>query len=134
MPEQTLSKIFADNLTRILEERKISTAEFAEKIGVSTATVSYWKKGEKSPRPEKVDAICDYLGIEQELLYQASAKAENLSLAIFLEENPEYQPLVKAVLNVKKEDIPFITKMIERTRIVDPAQCYKSGNKFTPEC
>ena len=42
--------------------------DFADAIGVSQGTVSHWLSGRRAPRPEKYDAICEYLKISREEL------------------------------------------------------------------
>ena len=57
--ESHYNKIFSKNLNHYLQLYKISQAELAKRLSVSTASVSYWCKGLKAPRMDKVDLLCD---------------------------------------------------------------------------
>jgi transcriptional regulator with XRE-family HTH domain len=71
-----INKIVAKNLVRVLEEREITQAELAEKIGVSAATVSNWCNGTKMPRMKKFDAICQVLGVNRSDLMEEKQSQE----------------------------------------------------------
>ena len=71
-----INNIVAKNLVRVLEEREITQAELAEKIGVSAATVSNWCNGTKMPRMKKFDAICQVLGVNRSDLMEEKQSQE----------------------------------------------------------
>lgn len=50
---------FVRRLTAYLEVNKLTQSEFAEKMGVSPASVSLWIQGKKSPRMDKLDKMCE---------------------------------------------------------------------------
>lgn len=56
--ETYYNRIFSKNLNYYLTINNITQAELAKKLCVSTASVSYWCKGQKSPRMDKVDSLC----------------------------------------------------------------------------
>lgn len=58
MSETDFNIIFSKNLKRYLLEYDMTQNDLAKKLGVGTSTVSYWCKGEKTPRMDKVDAMC----------------------------------------------------------------------------
>ena len=43
----------------------MTQADLAHKLGVSTASVTYWIRGVKSPRMDKVDAMCKIFGCKR---------------------------------------------------------------------
>ena len=51
------------NIGYYLTLRGISQKEFAEKLGVSQSSVTFWVKGKNSPDIETVARICEILGI-----------------------------------------------------------------------
>lgn len=59
------TNIFSKNLADQLEAHKISQADLAHHLGVSTAAVNTWCKGIKVPRMKNIDQICSYLGINR---------------------------------------------------------------------
>lgn len=90
MNEKTFNEIFALNLTGFLEQNDKTQLDLAKHLGVSTASVSNWCKGIKTPRMNKVDAICRYFDIQRSDLMEyngpanASARlAEKRLLAYF---------------------------------------------------
>lgn len=56
--ERKVNEQFAKNLCYFLDKFQYTQAEFAKKMDVSTATVSNWCKGIKSPRMDKIDRMC----------------------------------------------------------------------------
>jgi len=56
-------KILAANLKRLLKEKGLDQLEVARKLGVAPATVSYWTRGEKYPRSDKLPRLADLLHV-----------------------------------------------------------------------
>lgn len=56
--ENAINAQFSKNLRFFLEKNNLTQLEFSKKMNVSTATVSNWCKGIKSPRMDKVDLMC----------------------------------------------------------------------------
>ena len=70
---EDLKKIFADNLKKYLSVRDYTQADLARKMKVSSATASDWCNGNKMPRSDKLQSICNWLKIElQDLLTVAN--------------------------------------------------------------
>ena len=63
--ETGFNELFGSNLSRILEERGISQNEFARMMDVTSATVSNWCRGIKTPRMDKIDKMCEMFHIER---------------------------------------------------------------------
>lgn len=124
MSESEFNKIFSTNLNNQLYNHNITQAQLAKVLGVSTSTVSYWCQGIKTPRMDKVDAICSYFNITRsDLMEDPKNRQESYyinndakELAQFLYDNPEYKVLFDATKNVKKEDIEFVKQMLDRFR------------------
>lgn len=73
--EKEYNLIFAKNLKHFLALNQMSQKAFAEKLGVAATTVTYWCRGEKTPRMDKINAICALFGIERsELLIDNEEK------------------------------------------------------------
>lgn len=58
-------EIFAKNLNEQLEFHHKSQADLAKQLNVSTASTAYWCTGQKLPRMDKIQAICDWLHISK---------------------------------------------------------------------
>ena len=59
MPEQEFNAVFSKRLRYYLSKYEITQAELAKKLGVGTTSVYNWCNGIKTPRMDKVDAMCD---------------------------------------------------------------------------
>ena len=61
-------KIFEE----LLKEKGVSAYRVAQETGVSTATLTSWKKGVYTPKPEKLQKIADFFGVQLDYLTGAS--------------------------------------------------------------
>lgn len=59
---------FARKLRGLRAEHKLSQAELAEAVDVSTATVSNWESGECMPRFDTSIALADLFGVSMDQL------------------------------------------------------------------
>lgn len=55
-------------LKRLIKDSGISQEKFAEKLGYSVQSVSYWIRGKKTPNPDTLKNIADYFSIAKECL------------------------------------------------------------------
>lgn len=67
---ESIRETFKDNLNKLLIEKGVTQKALADFVGVSTATVSDWKKGKKLPRMDKVDKICQFFHIDRKELVE----------------------------------------------------------------
>lgn len=58
MSEQEFNAIFSRKLKLYLSNNNMTQKELADKLNVSTASVTNWCKGLKFPRMDKIDAMC----------------------------------------------------------------------------
>lgn len=65
---ESIKATFKDNLNKLLIEKDVTQKALADFVGVSTATVSDWKKGKKMPLMEKIDKICQFFHIDRSKL------------------------------------------------------------------
>lgn len=124
MPEQEFNAIFSKRLRYYLNKYDMTQVELAKKLGVGTTSVYNWCNGIKTPRMDKVDAMCDLFHCNRSDLMEE--KTEDSSdqvyylnddareMAQFMFENPEYKVLFDASRKVKKEDIEFVKEFIDR--------------------
>ncbi|UUV27565.1 MULTISPECIES: LexA family transcriptional regulator [Lysinibacillus] len=75
---RTQREIFADNLQALLNSRDVSQKVLAEHLGVSETSVSYWSRGEKYPRIDKIQKIADYFNITMRDLMDDKRKVNTL--------------------------------------------------------
>ncbi len=65
MSEQDFNLLFSKNLNYFLHKNEKTQLDLANHLGVSTSAVSAWCRGLKTPRMDKVDAMCKYFGIKR---------------------------------------------------------------------
>ena len=126
MPEKEFNAVFSKRLRYYLSENQMTQAELANKLGVGTTSVYNWCNGIKSPRMDKVDAMCDLFHCNRSDLIEDKKEPspeeqyyldpDARDMAQFLFESPEYKVLFDASRKVKKEDIEFVKQMIDRIR------------------
>ena len=46
--------IISERIIKVLKERNMTQAEFAKQVGISTSTISEWKKRKTNPTVEKI--------------------------------------------------------------------------------
>ena len=132
MSEQEFNAIFSKRLRYYLNKFDMTQLELAKRLGVGTTSVYNWCSGLKTPRMDKVDAMCSIFGCKRsDLMTDNSSESapyylddDARELAEFMFKNPEYKVLFDASRKVKKEDIEFVRQMIDRMRgDVDDTGC-----------
>jgi len=123
MADKELRQRFSERLNYYLNLNGYTQADMARRMHVSTATTAKWCTGMSIPRIDKIQSLCNWLGIEKsQLLDSVDEQSQEeyyinkdaRDLAEFLFKNPEYRVLFDASRNVKPEDIDFVKQMIDR--------------------
>ena len=123
MADKELRQRFSERLNYYLNLNKYTQADMARRMHVSTATTAKWCTGVSIPRIDKIQSLCNWLGIEKSQLLDSGEEESQeeyyinkdaRDLAEFLFKNPEYRVLFDASRNVKPEDIEFVKQMIDR--------------------
>lgn len=60
---------------QLLKEHGITAYRVAKETGVTTSTLTSWKQGKYTPKPEKMQKIADYFGVS--LAYLMTGKDES---------------------------------------------------------
>lgn len=68
---------------KLLNEHGVTAYRVAKETGVTTATLTSWKQGKYTPKPEKMQKIADYFGVS--LTYLMTGKDET-------EKEPQLKP------------------------------------------
>ena len=61
---------------RLLSEQEITAYKVAKNTGISTATLTQWKKGISTPKIDKLLKIAKYLDVDVALFYDDAEKTE----------------------------------------------------------
>lgn len=132
MSEREFNQIFSERLRYYLDKYEMTQLELSKRLGVGTTSVYNWCNGIKTPRMDKVDAMCEIFHCKRsDLMNENNESQDNYyinddarELAEFMFKNPEYKVLFDASRKVKKEDIDFVKQMIDRVRgDVDDTGC-----------
>ena len=101
----------------LLDKYGVTAYKVAKETGVTTATLTNWKKGKYNPKPDKLQKIADYFGVP--LSYLLTGKME------------EY--IKESVLTPKDER--DIAKILEQTReqLLSQEGLMFDGDPATPE-
>ena len=111
MSEREYNEIFAENLKRYLDLNDMSQTDLARRLGVSAQSVTNWCSGKKSPRMDKVDAMCAIFNcnrsdlMEVQISGQSKVYYENAETAQLAQEMFEDRDM-RALFNMKKNMDP----------------------------
>ena len=92
MPEQEFNAVFSKRLRYYLSEYNMTQAELAKRLGVGTTSVYNWCNGLKTPRMDKVDAMCRIFNCLRSDLIDEKKKTENNPISL-QEEKKEHELL-----------------------------------------
>lgn len=127
MSEAEMNMIFANNLKKFLDIFGMSQADLSKRLGVSPQSVSNWCKGTKSPRMDKVDAICKIFHCRRsdlleednsEKTYYLDEKAAKLAQEMF--DDPDIHALLDAAKDCRPEYIKSATQLLKTLKETNP--------------
>ena len=65
-------EILYEKFAKLLDETNKTAYQVSKDTGVSTATLSSWKKGEYTPKVDKLKILADYFGVSIEYFLEQS--------------------------------------------------------------
>ena len=80
MSSADFNKVVAANIKKYLGLSGITQSELAEKLSVSKSAVSAWCTGQKSPRMDKIDKMCEIFGCKRSD-FVASVESSRISIS-----------------------------------------------------
>lgn len=129
---------FNENLRLIRKKNNMTQADLAKRLGISSSAVAMYERGEREPNIKTMKSIGSFFNVDMNFLLgmdndekcYANVSREDSGECVreespvyyinadtkFLLENPEYKILFDAMKNIKKEDIDFVKKMIEKIK------------------
>ena len=117
------NKAFAKRLRYYLERDGMTQFELAKRLNVSPQSVTNWINAIKTPRMDKVDAMCDIFHCRRSDFSDDADESERHYIddaareyARFLHDNPEYGVLFDASRKVKAEDIDIVRQLLDKFR------------------
>lgn len=65
MPIEKFRNIFAKNLRYYMDLNNVTQKDLIENLKVTRSAISAWYTGKRIPRPEVLDTLCNYFGIQR---------------------------------------------------------------------
>lgn len=85
--------MYYEMFERLCSEKKVRPADVSRATGISTATLTSWKKGTYTPKIDKLQAIADYFEVPLETI---TGKTQNFEIiSKFITAKPDPAQLVK---------------------------------------
>ena len=109
MKNKSFNNVFSKNLRYYFDLSGMTQAEFAKKLGVGTTSIYNWLSGVKTPRMDKVDAMCKLFGVHREsLITDNMAREEEIAtfagntfkkqrVSVFAKRNDFIKERIKAI-------------------------------------
>lgn len=121
MPYEEFNKLFSKNLRFYLDKYNMTQAELAKRLNVGTTSVYNWCNGIKSPRMDKVDAMCAIFNCKRSNLMEDKdqlieesyyTNPETAQIAQEIYENKDLSLLFDAARDAKPEDLQTVHTML----------------------
>ena len=116
MSEQELLKVIGANIKLLLTENNMTQQDLANALGISQGAISHWLNGAKSPRMDKIDAMCKIFNCSRTDILQQRSTDEGERLAQELKDNPKYRMLLRTASELSPEDFDFLTAFAEKLK------------------
>lgn len=86
---------------RLLSEHGVTAYRVAKETGVTTATLTNWKKGKYTPKQDKLQKIADYFGVSIEYLMTGKDEPEKGGSVL----TPKDERDIEKILNNTREQL-----------------------------
>ena len=121
MNEKDFNSLFSQRLRHYLNENNMTQVELANKLGVGTTSIYNWVSGLKTPRMDKVDAMCNIFNIRredllteapQEQTYYTNPETAKVAQEIF--DNSDLRILFDAAKDSTPEQLKLAAEMLKQ--------------------
>ena len=122
MTEKDFNSLFSKRLRHYLNENNMTQVELANKLGVGTTSIYNWVSGLKTPRMDKVDAMCKIFNIRREDLltdgslndttYYTNPETAKVAQEIF--DNSDLRILFDAAKDSTPEQLKLAAEMLKQ--------------------
>ena len=100
--------MYYENFEKLCKAKNIKPATVSKETGISTATLSNWKKDNYTPKQDKLSIIADYFNVSVD--YLMTGKEPEISDDMVLEEI-ELLDMYRKLTDEQKENINNIMKL-----------------------
>ena len=110
MSEEEFNRIMSRRIMFFLEQNNMTQLELSKKLHVSPSTVNDWIKAKKTPRMDKVDAMCELFGcVRSDLMQDKTAQdyyeEETKAIAQEIANNKDLRMLMDTARDMDPEKI-----------------------------
>ena len=131
MSDSEMRRLFANRLKYYLNLNGYTQADMARYMNVTTATTAKWCTGVTMPRVDKIQSLCNWLGIEKSDLLDSRKSeetdsqddkvrwyldAETAEIAKRIQDDPQLRLLFDTAKDASPEDIELLKNMLEALR------------------
>lgn len=88
---------------KLLDKHGITAYKVAKETGITTATLTNWKKGRYVPKQDKLQKIADYFGVTVEYLMTGKVQ-ENGSLKLTLKDERDIKSILESTEQLLQQD------------------------------
>lgn len=118
--------MYYENFRKLCELNNVRPGTVSRETGISTATLTSWKQGKYTPKPDKLQKIADYFNVSLDFLmkgedsemYYINEETSKVAQAIF--DNPDLKALFDAAQGVSPENIKLAAQMLKRMKESNP--------------
>lgn len=133
-----------DIFERLLNERGITAYRVAKETGVTTATLTNWKKGNYTPKQDKLQKIADYFGVTIEYLMTGENSSEDSISSLTARDERDIEKILKNTRDqlLNQEGLMFdgkpatpeaVESILSAMRVGMEMAKEKNKEKYTPK-
>ena len=110
MSEKDYALIVGANLRRIANEAGKTQSDVSKDLNIIKSTVSTWFRGERCPRMDKIDMLCEYFGVNRSDIMETHEErqqkikftADDIKMVLaFRDADPCIQSAIKKLLDLE---------------------------------
>lgn len=113
---------------RLLQKKGVKAFDVSKATGVSTTTLSAWKRGTYTPKRDKLRLIADYFGVSLEYLETGDQETpegyytdpETAKVAQRILDDPHLRALFSAAADSRPENLDMAAEMLRRFKETNP--------------
>jgi transcriptional regulator with XRE-family HTH domain len=105
--------MYYENFEKLLTIKGVKPSDVAKATGISTATLSNWKKGGYTPKQGKLQLIADYFDVKVDCLLNGNEEIE-----VFSDENGKLAALIRKDLALSAALQKYATMSDSKKKLV----------------
>lgn len=131
---ENIRRIFGENLTKALRQCGKTQSDLVEHLGVSKGAVSQWCNGYRTPSPDTVDKIVEYLNITKEDLIREELPSSNVRAFTPFVQVPLFASVSAGLGTTREEPIGEYMAVVRSREEAENTLCViVDGDSMTPE-